>query len=64
MDKIEIGKSIEKDKIESYIKEMTEQTGITRPELLQLINNLLWIGYDTTDLNSMKQYLERDDVKE
>ena len=64
MDKVETGKSIEKDRVESYIEEIIEQTGITRQELLQLINNLLWIGYDTTDLNSMKQYLERDDVQE
>lgn len=64
MDKIETGKSIEKDRVESYIDEIIEQTGITRQELLQLINNLLWIGYETADLNAMKQYLERDDVQE
>lgn len=54
-----------KESIESYIEEVIEDTGVTKQELLQLIDNVLKISYlsgnyDNSELKEMKDYLERE----
>lgn len=58
-----------KDPVESYIKEVVEETGITKQELLQIIDNVIKISYlsnnyDIQELNEMKVFLESEVMSE